>query len=52
MTVEAGDPDNPERTTKVIERAAAAFELWTDLIGRRLPQKAWTPRAQKNWPCW
>jgi AcrR family transcriptional regulator len=36
VTVEAGDPDNPERTTKVIERAAAAFALWTDLIGRRL----------------
>ena len=36
VTVEAGDPDNSERTTKVIERAAAAFALWTDLIGRRL----------------
>jgi hypothetical protein len=36
VTVEAGDPDNPEPTTKVIERAAAAFSLWTDLIGRRL----------------
>ena len=36
VTVEAGDPDNPERTTKVIERAAAAFALWTDLIRRRL----------------
>ena len=36
VTVEAGDPDNAERTTKVIERAAAAFALWTDLIGQRL----------------
>jgi len=36
VTVEAGDPDNPERTTKVIERAAAAFALWTDLIRQRL----------------
>lgn len=36
VTVEAGDPDNPERTTKVIERAAAAFRMWTDLIGKRL----------------
>jgi AcrR family transcriptional regulator len=36
VTVEAGDPDKAERTTKVIERAAAAFALWTDLIGRRL----------------
>ncbi len=36
VTVEAGEPDNPERSTKVIERAAAAFALWTDLIGQRL----------------
>ncbi len=36
VTVEAGDPDNPERTTRVIERAAAAFALWTELIGQRL----------------
>ncbi len=36
VTVEAGDPASPERTTKVIERAAAAFARWTDLIGRRL----------------
>lgn len=36
VTVEAGDPDNAERTTKVIERAAAAFALWTNLIGQRL----------------
>ncbi len=36
VTVEAGDPDSPERTTKVIERAGAAFAHWTDLIGRRL----------------
>ena len=36
VTVEAGDPDNAERTTKLIERAAAAFALWTDLIGQRL----------------
>jgi AcrR family transcriptional regulator len=36
VTVEAGDPDNPERATKVIERAAAAFAMWTDLIGQLL----------------
>ena len=36
VTVEAGDPDKAERTAKLIERAAAAFALWTDLIGRRL----------------
>lgn len=34
VTVEAGDPDKPERA--VIERAAAAFARWTDLIARRL----------------
>jgi AcrR family transcriptional regulator len=36
VTVEAGDPDSSQRTTKVIERAAAAFALWTDLIGKGL----------------
>lgn len=36
VTVEAGDPDDPARTSKVIERAAAAFVRWTDLIGQRL----------------
>jgi AcrR family transcriptional regulator len=36
VTVEAGDPDNPQRTTKVIERAAAVFAMWTELIARRL----------------
>ena len=36
VTVEAGDPDNAERTTRLIERAAAAFALWNDLIGRGL----------------
>ncbi|OBB02383.1 TetR family transcriptional regulator [Mycobacteriaceae bacterium 1482268.1] len=36
VTVEAGDPDNPAPTTKLIERAAAAFARWTDLIGQRL----------------
>ena len=36
VTVEAGDPDSPDRTTKVIERAAAAFALWTDRIDRLL----------------
>ncbi|GFG54827.1 putative TetR-family transcriptional regulator [Mycolicibacterium agri] len=36
VTVEAGDPDSPDRTTKLIERAAAAFSSWTSLIGQRL----------------
>ncbi len=48
VTVEAGDPDNPERTTKVIERAAAAFALWTDLIGQRLvAEGVAAPRAEE-----
>jgi hypothetical protein len=36
VTVEAGDPGDPDRTTKLIERAAAAFALWTELIASRL----------------
>jgi hypothetical protein len=48
VTVEAGDPDKPEPTTKVIERAAAAFALWTDLIGRRLTEEGVAPaRAEE-----
>ena len=48
VTVEAGDPDNPERTTKVIERAAAAFALWTDLISRQLVSEGVaTPHAEE-----
>jgi len=36
VAVEAGDPAKPDQTTPVIERAAAAFARWTDLITRRL----------------
>ncbi len=36
VTVEAGDPDKPGQSTPVIERAAAAFSRWTDLIAQRL----------------
>ncbi len=36
VSVEAGDPDKPEAATAVIERAAAAFTSWTDLIAARL----------------
>lgn len=36
VSVEAGDPDKPDTATPVIERAAAAFERWTDLIATRL----------------
>jgi AcrR family transcriptional regulator len=48
VTVEAGDPDGPDRTTAVIERAAAAFALWTDLIGRLLVSEGIAaPRAEE-----
>jgi AcrR family transcriptional regulator len=36
VSVEAGDPDKPDAATPVIERAAAAFSRWTDLIATRL----------------
>ncbi|BBY77274.1 TetR family transcriptional regulator [Mycolicibacterium parafortuitum] len=36
VAVEAGDPDKPEQTTPLIERAAAAFERWRQIIARRL----------------
>ncbi len=36
VTVEAGDPAKPDQSTPVIERAAAAFSRWTDLIAGRL----------------
>lgn len=36
VSVEAGDPDKLDTATPVIERAAAAFSTWTDLIAARL----------------
>jgi AcrR family transcriptional regulator len=36
VSVEAGDPDRPDTATPVIQRAAAAFARWTDLITARL----------------
>jgi AcrR family transcriptional regulator len=36
VSVEAGDPDKPDAATPVIERAAAAFARWTDLITTQL----------------
>ncbi len=48
VTVEAGDPDHPERTTKLIERAAEAFALCTDLARQRLvAEGVATPRAEE-----
>jgi AcrR family transcriptional regulator len=36
VAVEAGDPDRQEQATPVIDRAAAVFARWTDLIAQRL----------------
>jgi AcrR family transcriptional regulator len=36
VAVEAGDPDDPARTTPLIERTAAVFARWTELITQRL----------------
>jgi AcrR family transcriptional regulator len=36
VTVEAGDPAKGEQAAPVIERAAAAFARWTDVITQRL----------------
>jgi AcrR family transcriptional regulator len=36
VTVEAGDPGKPDIATPVINRAAAAFARWTELIAQRL----------------
>src|SRR5215207_6731703 len=36
VAVEAGDPAKPGQATPIIDRAAAAFARWTDLIAQRL----------------
>ena len=36
VSVESGDPAKPDAAAAVIERAAAAFSRWTDLITTRL----------------
>ncbi|HYJ57604.1 MAG TPA: TetR/AcrR family transcriptional regulator [Mycobacterium sp.] len=36
VTVEAGDPAKPDQAAPVIERAAAAFARWRDVIEQRL----------------
>ncbi len=36
VAVEAGDPDKQDQATPVIDRAAAVFGRWTDLIAARL----------------
>jgi AcrR family transcriptional regulator len=36
VAVEAGDPDKPGQSAPVIERAAAAFAKWQDVIAQKL----------------
>jgi AcrR family transcriptional regulator len=36
VAVEAGDPGKQDQATPVLDRAAAAFTRWTDLIAQRL----------------
>jgi AcrR family transcriptional regulator len=36
VTVEAGDPGKPEQSAALIERAAAAFARWREVIAQRL----------------
>ncbi len=36
VAVEAGDPEKQEQATPIIDRAAAVFARWTDLIAARL----------------
>ncbi len=36
VSVEAGDDEDRERMAPVVERAAAAFDRWSDLIAQRL----------------
>lgn len=36
VAVEAGDPDKPDQSVPVIERAAAAFDRWREVIRRHL----------------
>ena len=48
VSVEAGDPDSPDRMAPVIERAAAAFARWTDLIAQRFVADGVTPERAEE----
>jgi AcrR family transcriptional regulator len=48
VAVEAGDPDKQDQAAPVIDRAAAAFARWTDLIAQRLVADGVSvPRAEE-----
>jgi AcrR family transcriptional regulator len=44
VAVEAGDPAKPDQSTPIIDRAAAAFTRWTDLIAQRLVGDGVSPK--------
>jgi AcrR family transcriptional regulator len=44
VSVEAGDPAKPDQATPIIDRAAAAFTRWTDLIAQRLVGDGVSPK--------
>lgn len=44
VAVEAGDPAKPDQATPIIDRAAAAFARWTDLIAQRLLADGVSPK--------
>jgi AcrR family transcriptional regulator len=48
VTVEAGDPAEQDKATPVIDRAAAAFTRWTELIAARMiADGVAAPRAEQ-----
>jgi AcrR family transcriptional regulator len=48
VAVEAGDPAKQDQATPVIDRAAAAFARWTDLIAQRLIADGVSPRRAEE----
>jgi AcrR family transcriptional regulator len=48
VAVEAGDPAKRDQATPVIDRAAAAFARWTDLIAQRLIADGVSPRRAEE----
>jgi AcrR family transcriptional regulator len=49
VSVEAGEQQDRERMTPVIERAAAVFDRWTELIAQRLVADAVPPEQAREW---
>ena len=51
VAVEAGDPAKQDQATPVIERAAAVFSRWTELIAQRLVADGVSRRVPKSSRC-